>query len=229
MNQTQQTQQSAQVSQEELAKTQVLNLTDVQEIADFEKKTSKRPAVLFAIAGFLAITLGFSYANIMNAIDAIPSKSTVEELPEIIYNDNILNNVRVNEMNCTFTSPYNANGTSGVAAYKFIFDENDQLQRYTMTLTFDPQIGNADGVVAVQNYYNQYKTLDVLELYGYQTVTTYTDTGMKTIISVDLTKLDKALLTPTHNSTMFSTVSDNLNDTKATILQKYSASNYLCQ
>ena len=32
MNQTNQTQQSTQVSQEELAKTQVLNLTDVQEI-----------------------------------------------------------------------------------------------------------------------------------------------------------------------------------------------------
>ena len=64
MNQTQQTQQSVQVSQEELAKTQVLNLTDVQEIANFEKKTSKRPAVLFAIAGILAITLAISCTSV---------------------------------------------------------------------------------------------------------------------------------------------------------------------
>ena len=83
MNQTTQTQQSLQVSQEELAKTQVLNLTDVQEIANYEKKTSKRPAALFAFAGILAITLGISYPNIMTAIDAIPSNSK-EDSVEII-------------------------------------------------------------------------------------------------------------------------------------------------
>lgn len=228
MNQTNQTQQSAQVSQEELAKTQVLNLTDVQEIANFEKKTSKRPAALFAFAGILAITLGFSYPNIMTAIDAIPSKSTVEPV-EVIYADNVLNNVQTNATTCTFTSPYNANGTSGVASYKFIFNEVDELQRYTMTLTFDPQVGNSDGLVAVQNYYNHYRTLDILPLDGYTTATTYTDTGMQTIISVDLTKLDKTQLTATHNSTQFSTVSDNLGDTKTAIIEKYTAKLYVCE
>lgn len=228
MNQTNQVQQSAQVSQEELAKTQVLNLTDVQEIANFEKKTSKRPAALFAFAGILAITLGFSYPNIMTAIDAIPSKAATEPV-EIIYADNVLNNIQPNDTTCTFTSPYNANGTSGVASYKFIFNEEDQLQRYTMTLTFDPQVGNANGLVAVQNYYNHYRQLDVLPLEGYTTATTYTDTGMQTIISVDLTKLNKALLTPVHNGTQFSAVTDNLGDAKAAIIQKYSANSYICE
>lgn len=222
-----QVQQSYQVSQEELAKTQVLNLTDVQEIANFEKKTSKRPAVLFAFAGILAITLGFSYKNIMTAIDAIPSK--VDEVPEVIHADNVLQQVAVNDTTCTFTSPNNPNGTSGVASYNFIFNENDQLQRYTMTLTFEPQAGNANGLTAVQNSYNHYKTIDALPLNGYTASTTNTDTGMRTIISVDLTKLDKATLTPTHSSTIFTAVSDNLNDTKDAIVQKYTAKNYICE
>lgn len=228
MNQTQQTQQSAQVSQEELAKTQVLNLTDVQEIANFEKKTSKRPAFLFAFAGILAITLGISYPNIMTAVDSISRVSTTEPV-EVIYTDNILNNVQTNDMTCTFTSPYNANGTSGVASYKFIFNEEDQLQRYTMTLTFDPQEGNAQGLVAVQNYYNHYRQLDFLPLEGYQAATIYTDTGMQTIISVDLTKLDKTTMTQLHNATQFSVVTDNLGDTKESLNVKYSANRYVCE
>lgn len=164
----------------------------------------------------------------MNAIDAIPSKTT-DEIPEVIYADNILNNVQVNDVTCTLTSPYNGDGTSGVASYNFVFDDIDQLQRYTMTLAFDPQAGNVDGLVAVQNYYNQYRALDVLTLNGYTSATTYTDTGMQSIITVDLTQLDKSTLTPAHNAAWFAVVSDNLNDTKATIVQKYTASGYVCE
>ena len=224
-----QVQQSSQVSQEELAKTQVLNLTDVQKIANFEKKTSKRPAILFAFAGILAITLGFSYPNIMTAIDAIPSRSEVTEPTETIRTDNILNQVQLNSVTCTLTSPHNVDGTSGIASYNFIFNEQDQLQRYTMTLTFDPQEGSAEGLVAVQNYYNHYRTIDILPLNGYTSSTIYTDTGMRTIITVDLEKLDKTQLTEKHNSSKFSTVSDNLGDTKDAIIQKYTPANYVCE
>ena len=227
MNQTNQTQQSTQVSQEELAKTQVLNLTDVQEIAKFERNTSKRPAALFAFAGVLAIALGFSYPNIMTAIDALPS--TVEETPEVIKTDNILQQVKFNTTTCTFSSPHNSNGTAGVAEYNFIFNENDQLQRYTMTLTFDPQPGNANGITAVDNYYNHYKKVDAAPLNGYTAATIYTETGMRTIISVDLTKLNKAELVAIHNGTQFSKVTDNLNDNKTAIVQKYTAKNYICK
>lgn len=228
MNQTQQTQQSVQVSQEELAKTQVLNLTDVQEIANFEKKTSKRPAVLFAIAGILAITLGVSYPNIMTAVDSISSTSTTEPV-EIIYTDNVLNNIQPKDLTCNLTSPNNSDGTSGAVSYKFILDKEDKVQRYTMTLSFAPQAGNAAGLVAVQNYYNQYRQLDVLPLEGYTTATTYTDAGMQTIISVDLTKFNKATLTPTHNALYFALVQDNLGDTKEILTQKYSSMGYVCE
>lgn len=228
MNQTTQTQQSLQVSQEELAKTQVLNLTDVQEIANYEKKTSKRPAALFAFAGILAITLGISYPNIMTAIDAIPAKTTVEPI-EIIYADNVLNNIKPNSVTCGFSNPQNPDGTAGKVSYNFIFNEENQLQRYTMTLNIDALPGNANGLITVQNCYNQYRALDVLTLNGYTSATTYTDTGMQAIITTDLAVLDPATLTPTHNSLGFSRVTDSLGDTKDMIIQKYTASNYICE
>ena len=228
MNQTTQTQQSLQVSQEELAKTQVLNLTDVQEIANYEKKTSKRPAALFAFAGILAITLGVSYPHIMTAIDAIPSKTSNEPV-EVIYADNVLQNIKSNELTCSFVSAQNADGTSGKVTYKFIFNEENKLQRYTMTLNLDVLTGRTDALSAIQTVYNQYKALDLSAVNGYEINTSYTETGMQTIVTANLVVIDKATLTPNHNALGFAAVTDNLGDTKEMIIQKYSTNNYICK
>lgn len=223
-----QVQQSNQVSQEELAKTQVLNLTDVQEIAKFERKTSKRPAVLFAIAGVLAITLGFSYPNIMMAVDAMPS--TVQTTyQEDDYEETILNKVQENTTSCVLTRPANADGTSGTATYNLVFNENDQLQSYTIIYTLDPLPGNANGLISVQNQYNSYKALDAIQIEGYTMTTTYTDTGLKAIGNVDLTKLNKAFLTEGHRNYCFANVPYNLGDTKEVITQQLIAGDYVCK
>ena len=76
--QGQQQLQSQQMTREELTKTQVLNLQELERVAKFERKTSKRPAVLFAIAGILSLTLGLSYNNIMMAIDSIDFTNPAE-------------------------------------------------------------------------------------------------------------------------------------------------------
>ena len=66
-----QQQSSSEISREELTRTQVLNLQELERVANYERKTSKRPAALFAFAGFLAITMGLLYPNIMMAVDSI--------------------------------------------------------------------------------------------------------------------------------------------------------------
>lgn len=222
-----QVQQSNQVSQEDLAKTQVLNLSDVQEIAKFEKKTSKRPAMLFAFAGVLAITLGFSYPSIMTAIDVLPLQK--EENKETIIVDNVLNENKINSITCNYTNSSKEDGTIETAVYNFIFNAEDKLQRYTTTITYDVQVGNQNGLTAVQNYYNAYKKLDVIPLNGYITGTVNTETGMRSIISVDLAGLDKTTLTSDHLAQPYSSVSDTLNETKTTIVQKYTSKGYICE
>lgn len=225
-----QLQQSSQVSQEELAKTQVLNLNDVKELAKFERKTSKKPAVLFAIAGILSITLGLTYPSIMTALDGISTKENKPEEKEKYEEDKeILAKVEENKVTCTFVAPSNPDGTKGTATYELFYNEEDMLESYTMTLTIDPLEGNAMGLTSTQALHDSYKAIDQIPITGYKMTTSYTDTGMKAIAAVDLTKLDKLTLTPTHQAAFFAQVPFNLNDLKTANVQYLTSTNYICQ
>ena len=218
-----QVQQSSQVSQEELAKTQVLNLNDVKALAKFERKTSKKPAILLAIAGLLSISIGFAYPNIMTALD----KDTTTKTEEKEEDESVLNKVQVNEQVCKYQSGVNGDGTTGTVTYTLSYNENDQLQNYTMILTIDPLTGNANGLTATQNVYNLYKTFDAVAITGYKIETSYTETGMKSVATVDLTKLDKTTVPATH--TGFAAVPFNLGDTKTAVTQQLTQTNFVCE
>lgn len=226
MNQ-QQMQQCRMVSQEELAKTQVLNLTDVQEIAKYERKVSKRPAFLFAFAGVLAISLGFAYPNIMTAIDSMPStvsSSFVDNIEDPVLNNEVVN-ANPNVGSCVYTSSLNADGTQGTTTYNFNFQDG-LLQSYTKVLLLN-QIQEA-GLVSINNIYNTYKPLDTLQINGYQVSTTYTQTGVSVTTTIDLTQLDKTLL-PVETGQVYSSVEYNLGDAKDVIYANLSQNGYVCE
>ncbi len=225
-----QVQQGSQVSQEDLAKTQVLNLNDVKELAKFERKTSKRPAILFIIAGVLSITLGFSYSNIMMTLDKLPvaQSSTDKTQPIEIVDGGFLSKIK-NEQVCKVISNQNADGTKGTATYTLEYNENNQLQNFTMVLTIDPLTGNSQGVTATQGLYNAYKALDNIPLTGYKMTTTLTGTSMKAIATVDLTKLDKTTLTSAHTSNFFAQVPFNLGDSKEAVTQILTSRGVTCE
>ena len=222
-----QVQQSSQVSQEELAKTQVLNLTDVEELAKYERTTSKRPALLFAIAGVLSLVLGFSYSNIMALVDSMPTYTkNFDAVP--VFREPVSHNVILNKTSCKYTSPENPDGTIGKVTYNLVFNDLDELQKYTMTLEMDPIQGNPNGLLSVQTIYNAYRALDIIPLEGYKSTTIYTDTGMKTIIEVDLTKFNPTTLTDAHNANYFAKVPYTLGTAKELIIQQLTTSNYTC-
>ena len=54
------------MSQEELQRTQVLNLKDVQETVKYEKLHSKKPAIIVAIIGIVCLSIGSSFAFIQS-------------------------------------------------------------------------------------------------------------------------------------------------------------------
>lgn len=220
-----QVQQSSQVSQEELAKTQVLNLNDVKALAKFERKTSKKPAVLFAIAGVLSITLGFAYPNIMTALDQVPIET--KKTTEVETDNTVLNKVQENKMECKLVCEENPDGTSGTATYSLQFNANNQLEGYTMVLTIDPLPGNANGLVATQNTYNTYKALDAIQITGYKISTSYTDNGMKSVATVDLKTLNKDTFPTTHID--FAAVPFNVGATKEEVTQLLTPSGYVCK
>lgn len=217
-------QQIYQVTQEDLAKTQVLNLEDVQEIAKFERSTSKRPAILFAIAGILAITLGTTYPNIMAAIDNMPStvsSSIVEEVNEK-EDEKIIGETGT----CLYTSGLNADGTQGTIEYNFVFKDN-LLQSYTKTLVLNK--AQEAGLTTINYLYGLYQPLNTYQTPGYQIFTNYTETGIKIVMKADLTKLDKTQITPAMAASFYSNVEYSLGDTKEAIYAHLTPSNYVCK
>ena len=53
--------QKQQMSEEELQRTQVLNFDTFKQVARYEKISSKKPAIIVALLGVLAIVIGGTY------------------------------------------------------------------------------------------------------------------------------------------------------------------------
>ena len=67
-NQMQQNQQvqTQQMTEEELQRTQVLNFDDFKQVARYEKISSKKPAIIVALIGVLALIFGGSYSVVQS-------------------------------------------------------------------------------------------------------------------------------------------------------------------
>ena len=86
-------QRSQQMTQEELQKTQVLNLKDVEEAARFERITSKKPAIIVAAIGVLSIMFGATF-GVVQTLTTEPtikdnSNSTTEKRQVLTQTDSL--------------------------------------------------------------------------------------------------------------------------------------------
>lgn len=103
----------------ELTKTLVLNFNEVEDIAKFEKKTSKKPAIIIAIIGLFAIFTGAIYPSIYSMIkkdNNVSSNSKLREDTEVV---NISDG-----LTCMKTDTDTANFLTNTTTYNFKFDKN---------------------------------------------------------------------------------------------------------
>lgn len=218
------------ISQEELLKTQVLNLNDLEKVAKFEKKTSKKPAVLLAIIGAFSIMTGLTYPYITTTLRADKVESNVSK--NIDNNEDInsiASKVQEETLNCTYTQMGNPDGTDTAIALNFIFNEH-KLQGYTKIINITPTLGNATGPVTIQNFLSAYQAIELTPLTGYTIKTIQTETGgMQTTVNIDLTTLNKETLTPAHIANPYINAEYELNTEKTAITTSLTASGYTCQ
>ena len=221
-------QSSTDISREELTRTQVLNLQELERVAKFERQTSKRPAVLFAFAGFLAITLGCFYPNIMMAVDDIGTK------PETAYRVNMDDNyddvttpVATDKVICNLQLPYQPDGTDKTYTYELFF-QTQQLQTYVKSVVVNATLGNPDPVGTIQNQFMAFSANDATNLDGYVSQTTNENGIVNSSITIDLKKLDKTLLTYNHVINAFTNPEYNLNDDQTAIQNDLAAKGYVC-
>lgn len=220
---------STEISREELTRTQVLNLQELESVAKYERQTSKRPAALFAFAGFLAITMGLLYPNIMMAVDnigATPKTSYRVEINDIYDLDTTIP-VATDKITCTIAQPNQMDGTDKNSTIELYFHEQ-KLQTYVKTMIASPTAGNVNGVATTTNLYNTYATYDAMAINGYTVATTADGATTKVTITIDLQTLDKTQLTYDHVANAFTNVEYELNADQTAIQTALTTAGYVC-
>lgn len=222
-NNTNQQTQYQQMSQEELQKTQVLNLQDVEEAIRFEKLTSKKPAIIIAIIGAFSILMGsgvFAFQTLSaKEQNPTPNKTTIEK-KEVVGPESYLN--------CTYTGLNNADGTDSILNVNLTFNY-DKLVKMTKTFSVNPTVGNPLGPTTIQNYISGYQPFLIQTVNGYQVNVVPANNGLVVTSQVDLTVFNPATLPALHQGNIATSVEYALNTEKQAIFNDLQGKGYVCQ
>ena len=191
----QQQQQQQQMTQQELQRTQVLNIDELEKTVRFEKISSKKPAIIVAAIGILFLTFGttFQVASNLKGSSKVEKRDIAEEVVE-------KNDVKpaTTNLNCNIAATNQADGTDTVYSILYTFEDN-KLVGFKKVYTITPTPGNPLGAATVQNYIIGYQPfLNPIE--GYQISVIPTGEGLVVTVEVDYTKLDLTLLNPTQQN-----------------------------
>lgn len=212
-----------QMTPEELQKTQVLNLQELEETARFERRTSKKPAIILAIIGAIFFLTGTTI-QIASALKTTPEENTIKnrEIEEPIVKE------VHSTLNCTKTSINNPDGTDTI--FNIIYNFTDhQLTGFTKDFTMSENPTAPQGHETIGAYIAGYQNfLELLDGYNITVTPNETQTQIKVLVEVDLTRLN-LLTVPPIKQTHFSTSIDyELNAKEELIKQDMLNNNYIC-
>ncbi len=215
------------MTREELTRTQVLNLSDFEQVAKYEKSTSKRPAIFLAILGVICIISGFSYTPIMNiVIEKITPPAPV--ISKRVTDSNLTKTL-TDTMTCHFTNVGNATGVDITMDINLSFYDG-KLNSYNKTMECIVALGKEKvGKQNINKYYPSFKALEPINIAGYKTTTTLLDNGFETKVNIDLKTLNPQQLTTEHNNNLITKAEFAYGDTKDSAYQKASVYGYICE
>ena len=216
-------QQTRTLTQEELQKTQVLNLKDVEEAVRYEKSISKKPAIIVAVFGMIILLLGVT-VQVSNTLKA---KAENERVEKRIAAEKKEKRNPISNMDCVLNSPNNPDGTDTVFDINYKF-ENGKMIGFTKTFTVNVTPNNPLGVTAVQNYITAYQAF-MNPTEGYQITVTPNETGLVTTVVVDSLKLKVEQLNPIQSQHFSTSVDYVLYTDKNDISSVMSAQGYACK
>lgn len=220
-NQRQQNINYQNMSQEELQKTQVLNLKDVEEAARYEKSISKKPAIIVAIIGALSIFFGTTF-GVVQTLTSEPVSDN--DLPTVQKRENTS---QTDTLKCTYTIVNGTDGTDQIYNTIYTF-ENNALTKFVRTTSINPTPGSAIGPNAIENYkvaFQQY----LVSIPGYEVVLTPAGTGIISTTTVDYTKLDLTTFPEKQQQTTYTIIDYVANTTKENVQADMLAKGYTCQ
>lgn len=201
------------LTQEELQKTQVLNLKDVQEAAKMERFTSKKPAIILATFGVLLLFFGAGFQVVRGLHNSHNNEPVTQK--RVVEKDNNLV-AKVENLTCSTTSMNNSDGTDTVYTIIYQF-KDDKLVGFTKTFDIKVTPNNPLGQQTVASYTNAYKAF-MNSTNGYNITVTPTDTGLVTNVQVNYDLFDSTTLNPTQQ-THFSTSVEYQKDTLKSVIE----------
>lgn len=197
--------------EEDLLKTHVINLEDVKATVEYEKKTSKKPAIIIASFGIFAILFGTSFPLINSLMS---NKKPVENVAKKIEKKKVLNNE--SNLNCTYTTLNNSDGTDTSLNIQLTFS-NNKLIRIFKNYTINPTMGNNLGTTSITNYLNGYQPFLQQTIKGYQMTVNYINNSLIITSSADLKNFNPETFPELHKNNVATNI-DYIYNTEKTII-----------
>ena len=223
---------------EELTRTQVLNIQELENAAKYEKRTSKKPAVFFAVLGLLSISLGVSYPGIQSMMDDPSSKNDnvteqrKEEEKEVSSTATALQNA----LTCSINQMNEAEATTTVTNYTFNFSETNTLASFEKTATISVTTPVSATPASIVSLDTALANLKQTVIAGYTLETTPTASTTPNVVDgytakliVDFASFNPQTLTALHTSNVFANVEFSNQDTKDTITTRLTQQGFTCQ
>lgn len=216
------------LAKEELTRTQVLNLTELEQVANYEKKISKKPALVLVILGIMCITIGLSYNSVLSTFIKSPQSSNPSSQNRE-NTDNTENTEHVSTMTCQYTTTSEGEGLSTTVDMTLIFN-NGKLNNYTKVMNVTAMTGKEDLATRTSSQLlAAYQTFESIDVPGYKIISNAKPNGFETIVTINLKDLDRTKLNIYHDANVVTKAEFSLNDTKEMVEEKAKQLEYICK
>ena len=223
--------QPVQIDRDQLTRTQVLNINDVEQTAQQERHNTniKKIGFFILIIAVILLTGGISYQMLgigvpeketpapKNTPEATNTPNAIDTTPEVPY--------------CRLEVLGDADGTDKIFTYTFNYEE-DLLKGYTKNINITQVDGNNDGITTVDNYTNEYNSYTSTQFNGYMlSVTPSNNNNLSAVqieANVDLTVLDQSVLIEPFISNEYIKVDFQLDQAKADVSAQLQGLGYTC-
>ncbi len=213
------------MTQQELQRTQVLNIEEVEKAARYEKISSKKPAIAVAVLGVLFLAFGTTF-QVASNLKASHSKIEKRDIAEEVVNKNAVEPAKV-IMKCTQAAPNNADGTDTVFTVQYNFEDN-KLVGFTKTFEINPTVGNPLGNTTIQSYTRAYQPY-MNPTTGYQISVVPNGEGLITTVVVDYKTLDLTLLNSMQQNHFSTSLDYPLDSTAETVQSGMTTQGFICE
>lgn len=217
----------------ELTKTLVLNFNEFEQVAKYEKKTSKKPAYVIGLIGLFAITLGLLYPSINTSLNKSKQK---EQVVDNKFRETTPVSAITNSLECSLTQNSTVDNTSTVLTLEFEFNSG-KLKSYNKKTNIVSTISNIaqtpNSIIVLDTSINAIMQNSIT---GYEITKDYQpDTTNPNVVSnynakvsVDLETVDKGAFPTIYSANPYLNIEYNLDDNIDMIKQNLTMAGYTC-